>query len=795
MILMTLNKKLITLLIVISLLLIIPASFAIEIDENADISINNDDIILDSNELTQNSNAIYVNASGGSSNGTGSIDDPVSTIEDGLSLAGEGGTIYLTGEFIGEGNSNITLEGTPNNINFIGVGNAVINGNGTTSFAVVNNGTYSFSSISFINNYKMGDNNTYGGVFANENGKVTFDNCLFENNTIFSINRANGGAIDNFGVMNVTNCIFKNNIANVSNSSGFRKNAADGGAISNLGTLYVTNTAFIENKALRNGGAIRAQDGAETHIDKCNFTGNVAAYHLSGGSYGGAIYTWDCDLDLQNSIFKNNRVYDASGYGARGGAISANRGTNTLYIKFCEFINNTADGVMTVDGQSLYFEGVVADVNYCTIDTGVYSSSRQVNLDYNWWVVNNTNINGLIEMFPSKINTFAELRVISDVNGDVKPGETVNLTVKLCWNGTEKPIIGIPTRTVYLDSNCGILANTNGTLENGVFKTTLTITSTSNPFITANVDNVIVNYTFTAAPAANITELSATNDEIFEGENAVILISADQNENGICLIDVGDYKLYAKLLNGEANITIPNLKAGTYDVSIKYLGNNFDEEKNITATIIVKEKNQTTRLNTTIRLDPKLTYQATDYYAGERGKMFYAYLTDSNGNPLANKTIQIAANNKVYNVTTDSKGKAGIRVNIIAANTYSYAVSFQGDNSYNASTLALSKLTVTKKSTSIKASAKTFKAKAKTKKISVTLKTVKSKADSKVYLKKGKKITLKVKGKTYTAKTNAKGVAKFSIKITKKGKYTAKIKFAGDKTYKASSKTIKITIK
>ena len=84
---------------------------------------------------------------------------------------------------------------------------------------------------------------------------------------------------------------------------------------------------------------------------------------------------------------------------------------------------------------------------------------------------------------------------------------------------------------------------------------------------------------------------------------------------------------------------------------------------------------------------------------------------------------------------------------------------------------------------------------AKTKTVSVTLKTIKSARDGKTYLKAGKKVTLKVGGKTYTAKINKNGVAKFAIKLTKKGKYTAKIKFAGDKTYKACSKSIKITIK
>lgn len=77
----------------------------------------------------------------------------------------------------------------------------------------------------------------------------------------------------------------------------------------------------------------------------------------------------------------------------------------------------------------------------------------------------------------------------------------------------------------------------------------------------------------------------------------------------------------------------------------------------------------------------------------------------------------------------------------------------------------------------------------------MTLKTVKNPYDGKTYLYKGKKITLTVNGKTYTAKTDAKGVAKFSLKITKKGKYTAKIEFTGDNTYKASNKSVKITIR
>jgi hypothetical protein len=110
--------------------------------------------------------------------------------------------------------------------------------------------------------------------------------------------------------------------------------------------------------------------------------------------------------------------------------------------------------------------------------------------------------------------------------------------------------------------------------------------------------------------------------------------------------------------------------------------------------------------------------------------------------------------------------------------------------------MAVHKVTIEKKTTSISASAKTYKATAKAKKYTVTLKTIKgSSIDGKTYLKAGKKVTLKVNGKTYTAKTNAKGQATFSLKITKKGKFTAKVSFAGDVTYEATSKSVKLTIK
>ena len=185
---------------------------------------------------------------------------------------------------------------------------------------------------------------------------------------------------------------------------------------------------------------------------------------------------------------------------------------------------------------------------------------------------------------------------------------------------------------------------------------------------------------------------------------------------------------------------------------------------------------------------------ATDYYANERGGNFSAILQDSDGKPLANKNVQIAVNGPVYNVTTNAAGEATIPINLMIANIYTYALSFSGDDQYNAAPIASSKLTVVKKTTTITAKDTSFKASAKTKTVSVKFTTIKNAFDGKVYMKEGKTLKLKVNGKTYSAKVS-KGVAKFNITLKKKGKYTAKISFAGDKTYEKSKKSIKITIK
>ena len=240
--------------------------------------------------------------------------------------------------------------------------------------------------------------------------------------------------------------------------------------------------------------------------------------------------------------------------------------------------------------------------------------------------------------------------------------------------------------------------------------------------------------------------------------------------------------------NGTISVPLSNLSVGNHTVEIIYSGDEKYLSESSIESITVKKK------ATHIKVVASFTRLATDYFAGERGANYKGYLLDENNKPVVNRIVKITVNGVTYKVETNKNGVFYLRINLNTAKLYPMKVTFNGDDVYLKAPVAKTKLTVIKKSTSIKASNKVFKAKTKNKKIKITLKTVKNKYNGKTYLKKGKKITLRVNGKTYTAKTNAKGVAKFSIKLKKKGNFRALIKFKGDKTYKACSKKIMIKI-
>jgi parallel beta-helix repeat protein len=209
--------------------------------------------------------------------------------------------------------------------------------------------------------------------------------------------------------------------------------------------------------------------------------------------------------------------------------------------------------------------------------------------------------------------------------------------------------------------------------------------------------------------------------------------------------------------------------------------------------IVLIDANQAV-IEPTISATTKIETADINYTAGESGTLKLV-LTDEKGNALANKTVFIMINGETNKVITSANGSASLDIKFDTANTYYATIMFMGDDDFKAST-GSAKITVNakpapapaaKKATTLTAKKATLKVK-KAKKIKVTLKS-EGKAVS------GKQVTIKVNKKTFKGKTNAKGVATIKVKVTKKGKYTATVNFAGDNTYNAATKKVKLTVK
>lgn len=225
-------------------------------------------------------------------------------------------------------------------------------------------------------------------------------------------------------------------------------------------------------------------------------------------------------------------------------------------------------------------------------------------------------------------------------------------------------------------------------------------------------------------------------------------------------------------------------KAGSYTVRFVFNEDDYSFHVEDFADLVFKPLPVATKIvcsnMTTTAIDTKVD--------GKKGQYLSITLKDKNNKVLAGKTVEITLNKVTYKVKTNSNGIAKLQINIKKAGTYTASIKFAGDSPYIKSSASI-KIKVNKQKPKISAAKKTFKRTAKTKKVTAKLTTSRGK------ILKNKKLTFTVNGKKYTVKTNSKGIATAKVKLTKKGTFTCKIKYAGDTTYKAITKSIKVVVK
>ncbi|MEE1335876.1 Ig-like domain-containing protein [Methanobrevibacter sp.] len=198
-------------------------------------------------------------------------------------------------------------------------------------------------------------------------------------------------------------------------------------------------------------------------------------------------------------------------------------------------------------------------------------------------------------------------------------------------------------------------------------------------------------------------------------------------------------------------------------------------------------------INTTqSRADSKLTI-------GIDGDNLVITLTDSEGNPIADvDEIAVVVNGTDSIPIVMENGVAVLNISDYSGQV-SFDTSFAGNSNYKESSASLSTYIIVKTvtievpiaiepaATTIDANALTATAKvAKT--LSVTLKDANGKAIA------NKTITYSINGVTKTATTDANGIVKIAVNPANAGTYYYSISFLGDNDYKASFKTVKVTV-
>ena len=200
-----------------------------------------------------------------------------------------------------------------------------------------------------------------------------------------------------------------------------------------------------------------------------------------------------------------------------------------------------------------------------------------------------------------------------------------------------------------------------------------------------------------------------------------------------------------------------------------------DSNTNPNSDSVGDSSEETTKSSTTIISSSTKVVNGEDYSVT---------LKDGDGNPLSGKKLIFTFNGSSYTETTDSNGMASLKISG-KAGTYTISVVFEGDESYENSSIS-TKVTVSKTPTSItNASSSAVKGK----NYYVVLKDKNGKALS------SKTVTLKYNGKTYTKTTNSNGKVSLKISGTAGKTYKLTYKFAGDEYYAASSGSVSLKVK
>ena len=626
-----------------------------------------------------------------------------------------------------------------------------------------------------------------GGAISNHNdGNLSVTQSNFTNNTA----RRNGSAIYNEANINISNCIFKYNVGNISN-----------GAINtpSEGNIIIENNVFISNipenfiKTEDNTLSLVCDDNyipksgpvnicvEDSTVNKSMSDNIVEDYVLPIGSYDMSIIVnpygtspirnntyvmsvenTDLSISANNASCKyldtipvtvnastnitNATVSVSIGSKVIGTTIvnditdsktvnantsSYKPGSYTLTIKFIDNItgyttNATANLKITTTDSNMTIKILNSTINNVTLEVSVSDTKG---------IVNRSLINGNITVQDNKANIVA--------TGKLTNGKT---TIKLNISDyTQKNVI---FTVKYLGDS--VLKQ----CENKTKSVKYTLRDSKISII--NTSDVYSNTSVTVRISDSETGAKITNGTVIVTSNGATIASASLNNDGTCTVKM-------------------NLDSKKYTLNITYNGSDYHKSSSITSNLTVKKLN--TKLTVTVsNTAPTLTDTIT----------ITATLSDQFNRKLANQNIIITIENKTYNIKTNSNGQITQTHKITTVGSITVTAKYNGNTNYNNATTTTK---ITSKKINTKVTSTVVNKKVGNTSINVTLKTADNKAISNA------KITVLDKNNKIIANatTNNNGISNIKLDLSG-GTNSLTVKYDGNATYNPSNTTVSINV-
>ena len=273
----------------------------------------------------------------------------------------------------------------------------------------------------------------------------------------------------------------------------------------------------------------------------------------------------------------------------------------------------------------------------------------------------NDNYNAVAENGDFKVNKIdSTVAVNAD---DIKVGENVTVTVNVPTDATGDVIIIVDGVDYTVAIENGKAVKTIADLKANDYTVTVKYSGDNNYNANQNTTE------FTVSKISDYN-MNITVPEFKEGVNSTINVVLPKDATGTVTVEIGGKNYTANVTDGVANVIIPGLSVGDYNITTTYSGDaKYDS--------MTKKGNITVIPNVNVNLD--VSDVEMFYHDGSR---LVAKLTDFQGKPIVNATIYFSINGVTYAKTTDANGTASIGLNL-ESGAYPVIVAYNGSASYS----------------------------------------------------------------------------------------------------------------